>query len=504
MIPHCRYLKLSFLLLCRIVESNLVVESRWGNSYRCEGPPNSLVVFNVNDISAFGPDEGEIWPVTYESMASANPLGVCGNLYVPTYTQCCVSSLNLEVTGNFQSSLPALIEDESNFDSLIHKDANGLSYCDIQPVDAVITPTLFNHMLFLTDNSCIDGVYRCFKNGTFAIYSEKQCSGIVEVYPLDSSSTIQSSSIIGTFEGKTRIIANAANSRIWIMYNPLAETIPNTMAISDVLTHVTHILYFPCLLAVCWTYFSKFIAQKNRMYLFLGLLNSFRILLRILHIFYWYTPIRDWNTSVYFATVYYSIYGLEGIFTVLLTGNQIIRMKLFKLSKLFQIICTIAIIAIHLVLYGGYYFYFCAAATDYEPIIPLYSLTIFIFVFNLTPVIGLPYFVSRKVRAEESIFNVFKFFVTLDAQFNITLVVHLILIIVFVVLSSMNQTTVFGDDRVSYFFGHVRRTIVGFHELLTTISLDRLQSLMKKIALSSIVKSEKSGMQSVKKSVEEY
>ncbi|KAI8894258.1 hypothetical protein BC833DRAFT_568502 [Globomyces pollinis-pini] len=466
-----------------------IVQPQWYHSLDCKGAPSSIYILNISSTSIFEPEDGEAWPNYFTLNVQLNGLGYCGAYSYSTYSQCCISSLDMKLTEGYGSAMTAFLDDdESNLVEMMPKDANGNLYCYIQPNTTTLTPTLFNQMLFLAQDDCIDDTYVCSPNGTFTVYSNSSCTGVSETFPLKSIESTHLSSQIGFFNGNMKTIQNANNSMIWLTYTPPTLIVPNTTHLPDILTHVCQIVYFLCILAVLVKPLAKICNSSNMVITLTVILNLFRIVVHIVHIFYWYYVLPEWNYVLYLGEVYYTVTGLESLATVAFTAYLIIKLKLIDVKIWLRVCLGILILAVHWFFYGSNYFFICqlstlklciSISTFYEWRIYSKFWIIFVFAWNTIPVILIPIRYRRKYSAKESFLKSVIYILRLDTIYTNLLLLQLIIIIAYFVLGMIqNAGWYLGDDRAYYFFGHIRRTIVGVEEVTIAVMIERIRDMI--------------------------
>ncbi|KAI8892748.1 hypothetical protein BC833DRAFT_662157 [Globomyces pollinis-pini] len=495
----------------QVVTAYQVALSHWLQSYRCDGPPTVVYYFENTDIESY--DNGnDTVPNTYYYSKTG---GYCGNYMELTFSQCCLSTLDLTLSNGYQSLLPALVDDfDGDVLATLTANSNGGKYCYIQPTTTELTPTLFNQMLFLADNSCIDGAYRCSKNGTFQTFADTECLKPIESFPLSIQESDHESNSIGHFIGQMKIIEKAENTIIWTTYLPNTAAVPNTSSTADILTHVCQVIYLGAVLLLTFRSIIRYRKGKQTIWFFYILLNIFRLVLRITHVVYWYTPITDWNQSFLFGWVYYCFVGIEYLWTVLITAFQIFQLEMFKKFKWLRNLGLIIIIIVHLVFYGSNYFFICAISYvkglgfcisdsfrySWMSISPYWM--IFMVVCNILPAILIPLGFHMQSNNEVNILKSIKEIVKLDGKFNFTIMIQLIIIIIYFVIASLQRTAIFGDDRVAFLFIHVSKTLIGIHEILLSFTLDRLRAILPLLANKQISHHVKSKLETTTKNTQ--
>ncbi|KAI8894251.1 hypothetical protein BC833DRAFT_605540, partial [Globomyces pollinis-pini] len=199
--------------------------------------------------------------------------------------------------------------------------------------------------------------------GSFVIYSGSGCTEEFERHQLGTKTTAHQDKIIGFFAGQIWKTSKAANKHVWVTYNPFSAHVPNSTAIF-LLTFLLHLHH--CVL--------QYIEKRHRFWLNLLFLNVFRLILRAVHIVYWYIPIDNWDTFAYLSFTYYSLFGLESLWTIYVSSFQIFQLEVLRLKPSFRVLLLAFITILHLVLYGGHYLRICRVHTmNCKSVLPFYS-----------------------------------------------------------------------------------------------------------------------------------
>ncbi|KAI8894256.1 hypothetical protein BC833DRAFT_238381 [Globomyces pollinis-pini] len=230
----------------------------------------------------------------------------------------------------------------------------------------------------------------------------------------------------------------------------------------------------------------RYRVKKQRIWLYFTILNLFRLVVISIHIFYWYYIFEDWNTGYYVGFVYYSLSGLEYLFTVGLTAIQIFQLQVFKKYFWIKIGSLIILFILHVVLYGSNYFYICFSTEiqvcipdtmyyEWGFLSPFWFITMF--AWDLLPPILIPIALvqlSNRESLYKSLVTIFK----LDRIYNITLIVHVWIIVIYFIIGMLSSSFIFQNDKVMFLMIHIRRTLVVVHEILTTVSVNQLKNII--------------------------
>ncbi|KAI8896395.1 hypothetical protein BC833DRAFT_622157 [Globomyces pollinis-pini] len=193
--------------------------------------------------------------------------------------------------------------------------------------------------------------------------------------------------------------------------------------------------------------------------------------------------------------IYYSLLGIETLATIAYTYNQI-HSFLHKKPSLYQMIAIVVIVLVlHAGLYGGLYFLVCFP--DGSVCYPWKSFVktwiryrsywfVLVFILNFLPVQIIAFIVVSNLSTNDT--NVFKTVLkmfSLDRSFTALTIVQVIIIILYFMVNYVQlQTTLCGDDMTYLLFGHLRTTLVGFHEILNIWLTSRIRVLFQGAANS--------------------
>ncbi|KAJ2985021.1 hypothetical protein HDV02_000800 [Globomyces sp. JEL0801] len=204
------------ILLLKTILADRILQSQWLNTYACEGPPNAMYIFNINDIEAYEPDEDETWAPLYTDFAGEYIIGQCGYKYTPIYAGCCFASLDLKISEGWMSGSPALLDpDDDAYESLVHLGANDNTYCSVKPINGSLFTGLVEVLVLADDTTCVDQYYKCKKNGDFLVYADDGCSGDPISVKLLPQSTEYDDPDLGLLTGKMVTFQKGSVKNIW-------------------------------------------------------------------------------------------------------------------------------------------------------------------------------------------------------------------------------------------------------------------------------------------------
>jgi hypothetical protein len=216
---------MNFYFLITSATSALVFGSQWYNSHSCRGYPQSMHVFYTADLTDCQQPETETWPSMYKTYCPVYPYDFCGNVNVDfAPKQCCVDSLDVELSDGYTSAVMVEIENEELILSYALKECNGGTFCSIKPISS--SDALGYHSVYLlNDGSCHDSQLKCSGN-SLMVYPEAECQGTPVVYSLNSSSAIAQDLVLGNITASIVTFNQGTSSIGWVTGLPSEKLIP--------------------------------------------------------------------------------------------------------------------------------------------------------------------------------------------------------------------------------------------------------------------------------------
>ncbi|KAI8900163.1 hypothetical protein BC833DRAFT_618757 [Globomyces pollinis-pini] len=182
------------------VFSASVLHSEWKVT-ECQGPPASMVVFELSDPAAeSASDNNETWPFTYDFFRTENPIDFPCYYYTQGYFEiqdnelCCASSTQLKETVVQSANYVYLdVDDISN--SLPVSIGNS-HYC--QFTNSILDPdTLMGYQsVYVLQGQCFHGILCDIDS--FSLYEFENCTELIEIYSI--------SEILQTYDTKIGLI----------------------------------------------------------------------------------------------------------------------------------------------------------------------------------------------------------------------------------------------------------------------------------------------------------
>ncbi|KAJ2989425.1 hypothetical protein HDV02_005009, partial [Globomyces sp. JEL0801] len=229
-----------------MVDTKPVILSEWSKT-DCEGPPTSMVVFELSDPTAeSASDNNETWPYTYDFFRNENPIDFPCYYYGQGYFTindrelCCASSLQVGETVVQSANYVYLdVDDISN--SLPISIGNS-HYC--QFTNSVLDPdSLMGYQsVYVLQGQCFHGIY-C-TNDSFSIYEFENCTELIETYSIsDVLETYDTS--VGQVDCKTIGSLIGVRKFVWTAYIPNYLMLPsatNALSVLHITMHIAALL----------------------------------------------------------------------------------------------------------------------------------------------------------------------------------------------------------------------------------------------------------------------
>ncbi|KAJ3326129.1 hypothetical protein HDV06_000005 [Boothiomyces sp. JEL0866] len=191
--------------------TSLVYQSGWFNSLDCSGPPSTMYIFNEDAA-----------PPVYNNLQSDTPIPICGCSTPIVPTGCCISSLNMNFTYNYQSITRNYIDDLTR--ATPPKSANSYAYCTITAATNDSLAGIYQ-IYYLANNQCQENVICNINSNTIRVFNETGCTGYHEIY-YTASNQIESSSILGNITVGLQLIKNADLTILWVANSPSNNLVP--------------------------------------------------------------------------------------------------------------------------------------------------------------------------------------------------------------------------------------------------------------------------------------
>ncbi|KAJ3315574.1 hypothetical protein HDV04_001988 [Boothiomyces sp. JEL0838] len=279
--------------------SDLVFQSGWFNSFDCSGPPSTMYIFNETYA-----------PPVYNNLLGDSPIPVCGCSTLAVPTGCCISSLDLNFTFNYQSITRNYISDVGDITPPVT--ANAFAYCT---VTALSNNSLagISQIYYLANNQCQENVICNLNSNVITVFNETGCNGYHESFST-STNQQQSSLIFGNISiGLTRIV-NAKGSIFWIAYSPSNELVPQYKAPIEQFAAFCYASSFVIVISTSAHYFTRYYKHRQLRDLFFAITQTllfFNITLQCIY----YSVILT-NTQLNELDLGVQVFGVYSLFSV--------------------------------------------------------------------------------------------------------------------------------------------------------------------------------------------
>ncbi|KAJ3315565.1 hypothetical protein HDV04_001979 [Boothiomyces sp. JEL0838] len=191
------------------MSTGIVFQSGWLSSFDCSGPPTSMIIFNETNPTA-----------VFSNLQLDFPIPICGSAIHPIPIGCCISSVDLIFTYNYQSITRQYIPDSSNYNA--PAGANQKSYCTLTANDSQ-SLNGYIKAFYLENGQCIDGFIVCNTNNTVSVYNQSGCTGYSETFNVNNQ--VQLSHILGSVMIGSQIVQGSVGF-VWEAVSPHAESVP--------------------------------------------------------------------------------------------------------------------------------------------------------------------------------------------------------------------------------------------------------------------------------------
>ncbi|KAI8900166.1 hypothetical protein BC833DRAFT_305961 [Globomyces pollinis-pini] len=230
---------LTIMLVFRAYLAESVILSEWSKT-DCEGPPTSMVVFELSDPTAeSASDNNETWPYTYDFFRFENPIDNPCYYYGQGYFTindgelCCASSLQLEET--VVQSANYVYLDVDNISNSLPISIGNSHYCQFTNSVLDLDSLMGYQSVYVLQGQCFHGIY-C-TNDSFSIYEFENCTDLIETYSIsDVLETYDTS--IGIIDGVRVLVEKGTRRFVWTTYIPDRLLLPSASNLLSVL-HIT-------------------------------------------------------------------------------------------------------------------------------------------------------------------------------------------------------------------------------------------------------------------------
>ncbi|KAJ2991246.1 hypothetical protein HDV02_003906 [Globomyces sp. JEL0801] len=493
-------MQLLFWLLIGNSQAERIIQSQWMDSYSCEGPPDAMYVFNIQNLKSQSP-KNETWAPLYTAFANEFIIGKCGYKYTPIFSGCCFASLDLNLSSGWKSGSPTLLKpDDFTYESSVYVGANDHSYCSINPING----SLFNglsEVLFLADDKdiCVDKYYKCNKDGSFLVYPSEGCTGTPATLGLQQNIIQFDIQALGNFEGRLVTYQNGATRTIWTLYTPSFKDkffVPNPNA-----HFKSEILRLSLLLLTLLFYTAGIIdgllALRKGYKFFIVIQIVSQLLYMALATSYIYQLVVNTNSSFERQLIEYVgnwLYGLATLFNIYINVFLLysLQIKLVPQWTMYPV-CAI-LFMLHILLNGAVYINVCNFSawknwsyctstfrSVWRLYIPYWIITMFI--WNLVPATLLIIFIVSQNLPKFTIVGVIKSIWFHDKFIFIILLIQLMNIVSY---QNVFLLTDFNDyldnDKAVSGVQKIKGLLRSIHSLFNIIYLHRIRRVFKSVS----------------------
>ncbi|KAI8896211.1 hypothetical protein BC833DRAFT_598486 [Globomyces pollinis-pini] len=491
---------LNYLILLSVAHADKILESQWLDSYSCDGPPNAMYIFNINDIEAYEPDEDETWAPLYTDFACEYIIGTCGIKKTPIYNGCCFASLDLTISEGWKSGSPTLLPSDDTYDGLVYLGANGNTYCSVKPMNGSLFMGLVQVLVLADDTTCVDQHYKCKKNGEFLVYNENGCNGNPISVSFQPQSTELSHPSLGTFEGQMVTFQKGTTQKIWTLFTPSDRNIvfvpnPNPFVASDVLRIGLLSLQ---LLLYGWGAVQAIIRlQKGyKLYLVAQLCSQLLYMAFVSSYIYQDTVISNATTLSHVDYLGNWLYGLATLFNCYLTVLLLYSVKISFVPKWTLYPVCILLFLLHLLLNGSVYLNVCSIASlkkwsyctsglrkVWRTFVPYWIITMFL--WNLIPTTLLIIYIVWQGVEKRNGSTTAKMIWLYDKPVFAILLVQIIIIASYQnVFQIVERNDYLNNDKAGIGVQALKGILRSLHSLFNILYLDRVPIIFKTASLN--------------------
>ncbi|KAJ2987978.1 hypothetical protein HDV02_005870 [Globomyces sp. JEL0801] len=460
-----------------------MIQLQWRNNDMCTTSPNIMYVFDVADPFSDTQPDDETWPPFYAFAVTENPLGVCGNAPVELLYSCCVQSLDLTVSDNYQSGAalePAGNESQNPTDYY----ASGGTYC---AVSGESSSNLGYQAIFILDDNDCASHFKCSAN-QLSIYPELHCKGEPTIYDIYENSVPIEDLTYGALS--IRLIQGTKEhiQISWVSLLPSTNQVPNTSSVWDYLQHICSAISLIGGIGISsYVYFAK-VRKSHTSYMKLLLLTTvIWIIHDVLNIIYAYAKFPSIEFQYIFIEILWIFHNLATGFNVYQTTVFLFLVKIPRPKKKTKKIVIVILVLLHLVFAGSNFFGYCWNAnaaicipyTFLQSWLALYQYWILImFLWNTIPTtyIVIMFFYTSTASWKSStkeLYNSDKFFLFLLLQ------QFCIGVLYFSVSFLQTSTIILGTDRAWNTSLGIQMCLITLHSITNIILLQRMGKIVK-------------------------
>ncbi|KAJ3259707.1 hypothetical protein HK103_001968 [Boothiomyces macroporosus] len=450
-----------------------VFQVGWLHNYHCATPPN--VMFSFTGITT---------ALYNETINEQFSLDSCGNNLFPMNGGCCFSNIDTSYFSGYTSlTQRAAFTGKSNFPVA----ADGASYCHLQKQD---NGSLYGYsdIWYIADSSCIESRYSCLSSGEFRYYSQGGCAGTSKSVQLSSKTAKFNFADMGGITGEMVTISGGSEVYTWTAYIPSAELVFKYQVPMELVSLICYIFGVMISLVVFVYFIFKYIRTRSS-YMTIVVISQLLWVIWISLDFGYLNiafPVDPMNWPQRYAQVKACIFNLAALTTVLNTANFIIGFRTIT-GLGAKIVIYSAIVILHIVLAGGYYFDYWYLTTGegsfwqrWIQLLPFWTLLMFI--FNTVPAfsIAVPLVKNSEYLQKMSTFTAITKLLVVDKKFCGLVFLQLVNIVSIISFYYIQQfTQIPGSDRNFLSMYGIFAFIYALHAGTNCLFIEHIRTVLK-------------------------
>ncbi|KAJ3311564.1 hypothetical protein HDV04_003942 [Boothiomyces sp. JEL0838] len=448
-------------ILSQLVWADYLVENQYF-AKNCKGAPDTIYTFDISDPFAYDPTLNETWPSFFRFHFADYSVDDTDDCFVPLNGIACTSSLSPSMSFPYSSGSTSWFDTLSDFDSVISKEANGISYCQLTSNNFTDSRVLLGFKtitLRANDNICYDDHFKCTMGGVFSFYALENCSGTAATQ-IHMSGTVSNVSdlIVGSVSVVFKQFTDATLNYDWWQYTPSIALVPQFDMAFDYITVVVFVMAILIGIPVPFMTIQAIRRDKKNirpMNYVIIVSQVLVVIWSILKMAFWLVIFPDYEAMAIFAEVREIFFSLGTYASTIATGI-ICNAGLFNNNKTSLYVIFTSVTVIHIILTGANYFaYYFNGSGLVTPIVQFltkmnkfqFLWIIFLFAWNcfVPLLISLKFVAAFVVGANNS--EKFKTLVSADKYLPYLFAGQIIAIGGYVINSSIrNYTTLLGSD----------------------------------------------------------
>ncbi|KAJ3273967.1 hypothetical protein HDV01_003637 [Terramyces sp. JEL0728] len=450
-----------------------VFQIGWLQNSNCATPPN--VMFSFAGITT---------ALYNETINEQFSLTSCGNNLFAMTQGCCLSNIDTAFFSGYSSlAQREAFTTKSNFPIA----ADGALYCHLQKNDSA---SLYGYsdIWYLADSSCVEERYSCKANGEFHYYLQPGCAGTSKTIQLANKLAPFKFDDMGNINGELIKISGGTETYTWTAYIPSAELVFKYQVPMELASLICYIFGVMISLTVFIYFIFKYIKTRSS-YMTIVVISQILWVTWIgldfgyLNISF---PVGSMNYAQRYAELKACIFNLAALATVLNTANFIIGFRtISSIAAKAAIYGTI--VALHIILAGGYYFDYWYLTTgegsfwqNWIQLLP--GWTLLMFIFNTVPAfsIAVPLVKNSEYLSKMTTFTAIKKLLIVDKKFCGLVLLQVVNTISIVTFYSIQQfTQIPGSDRNFLSMYGIFAFIYALHAGTNCLFIEHIRNVLK-------------------------